>query len=118
MKHIVRHEEGGAVAAELAEPPLRVPPGWVSAGLAGDEERDVFRRALAALEGLAAKHGGAVRGTATGVDLVMLARRVAVLPEAPVDPAGGRGDGGLPDHFPSSVFSITPLARVAGSDLH
>jgi hypothetical protein len=39
--------------------------------------RDLFLRALAALEGLAAKHGGAVRGAGSSVDLVLLARRVA-----------------------------------------
>ena len=49
--------------------------------------RDLFLRALAALEGLAAKHGGAVRGTGSSVELVLLARRVASirveeLPEA------------------------------------
>ena len=39
--------------------------------------RDLFLRALAALEGLAAKHGGAVRGVGDGIELVLLARRVA-----------------------------------------
>ena len=39
--------------------------------------RDLFLRALAALEGLAAKHGGAVRGVGSGVELMLLARRIA-----------------------------------------
>jgi len=39
--------------------------------------RDLFLRALATLEGLAAKHGGAVRGAGSSVELVLLARRVA-----------------------------------------
>jgi hypothetical protein len=39
--------------------------------------RDLFLRALAALEGLAAKHGGAVRGAGSSVELVLLARRIA-----------------------------------------
>jgi hypothetical protein len=39
--------------------------------------RDLFLRALAALEGLAAKHGGAVRGVGGSVELVLLARRAA-----------------------------------------
>ncbi len=42
-------------------------------------DREIFLRALAALEGLAAKHGGAVRGAADGVELVLLARRAAAL---------------------------------------
>ena len=41
--------------------------------------RDLFLRALAALEGLAAKHGGAVRGVGNSVELVLLARRVAAI---------------------------------------
>jgi len=39
--------------------------------------RDLFARALAALEGLAAKHGGAVRGVGSGIELVLVAQRVA-----------------------------------------
>jgi len=39
--------------------------------------RELFLRALAAIEGLAAKHGGAVRGVGDSVELVLLARRVA-----------------------------------------
>jgi hypothetical protein len=39
--------------------------------------RELFLRALAVLEGLAAKHGGAVRGVGSSVELVLLARRVA-----------------------------------------
>jgi len=39
--------------------------------------RDLFLRALAAIEGLAAKHGGAVRGVGSSVELVLVARRVA-----------------------------------------
>ncbi|MDH3519251.1 MAG: hypothetical protein OEM49_02245 [Myxococcales bacterium] len=43
------------------------------------EQRDVFVRAAAALDGLAAKHGGAVRCAGETLELVLLARRVAVL---------------------------------------
>ncbi len=39
--------------------------------------RDLFLRALAALEGLAAKHGGAVRGVGSSVELVLVAQRIA-----------------------------------------
>ncbi|MBW1842830.1 MAG: hypothetical protein JRJ05_00715 [Deltaproteobacteria bacterium] len=40
-------------------------------------QRDLFLRALAALEGLAAKHGGAVRGVGASVELVLVAQRIA-----------------------------------------
>jgi hypothetical protein len=40
-------------------------------------QRDLFLRALAALEGLAAKHGGAVRGVGSSVELVLVAQRIA-----------------------------------------
>jgi hypothetical protein len=43
------------------------------------DQRQLFLRALGALEGLAAKHGGAVRNVGDSVELVLLARRVAVL---------------------------------------
>jgi hypothetical protein len=43
------------------------------------DQRQLFLRALAALEGLAAKHGGAVRSAGPSVELVLLARRVATL---------------------------------------
>ncbi|MCH2185754.1 hypothetical protein MK280_07775 [Myxococcota bacterium] len=40
-------------------------------------DRDIFRRSVTALSGLAVKHGGAVRGTPQSVELVVMARRVA-----------------------------------------
>jgi len=40
-------------------------------------DRDLFRRSVTALSGLAVKHGGAVRGTPQSVELVVMARRVA-----------------------------------------
>jgi len=40
-------------------------------------QRDLFLRALAALEGLAAKHGGSVRGVGGSVELVLVAQRIA-----------------------------------------
>ena len=54
----------------------RVPARRVADRVEG-AQRDLFLRALAALEGLAAKHGGAVRGVGSSVELVLLARRVA-----------------------------------------
>ena len=46
-------------------------------------ERGLYARALAGLEGLAAKHGGGVRGSEEGAELVVLARRSASLRAAP-----------------------------------
>ena len=63
-----------------AEPPV-VAAHRVAAGFDALEEPDLFRRALAAFEGLAAKHGGAVRGYESGVELILMARCVAVLGE-------------------------------------
>jgi hypothetical protein len=75
------------VASSLAagDSSVEVPPGdaasRVPARRVADRvegaARDLFLRALAALEGLAAKHGGAVRGVGSSVELVLLAQRVA-----------------------------------------
>lgn len=61
-----------------AEPPV-APPHHVAAQLESAEQRSLFARALAAFEGLAAKHGGSVRGFGNGVELCLLARCVAAL---------------------------------------
>jgi hypothetical protein len=70
-------------AAELAReswtPPIPLEKDRVAAGLTNIEDRMLFARAASALEGLASKHGGSVRGTATTLELVVLARRVAEL---------------------------------------
>jgi hypothetical protein len=47
--------------------------------IAPADQRQVFLRALSALEGLAAKHGGALRSVGHSVEFVLLARRVAAL---------------------------------------
>jgi hypothetical protein len=62
-----------------APPPLPVAPELVGAGLSRPEDREVFRRALAGLEGLAAKHGGSIRGVSDRVELLLLTRPVASL---------------------------------------
>jgi hypothetical protein len=49
----------------------------LAARMTSPEARSAFARATAALEGLAAKHGGCVRVGADRVELVVLARRVA-----------------------------------------
>jgi hypothetical protein len=72
-------EDGGEVASEPAEPPVVVAPRQLAAQLSRGEDREIFLRGLEAFAGLAAKHGGAVRGTRAGAELVLLARRVAVL---------------------------------------
>ncbi len=66
---------------EVASPatPVVVPAETLAGGLAGSTHRELFRRALAGLAGLAAKHGGALRGSARGIELVVLARCTAVL---------------------------------------
>jgi hypothetical protein len=66
----------GSVDVPPGDVASRVPARWVADRVEG-AARDLFLRALAALEGLAAKHGGAVRGVGSSVELVLLARRVA-----------------------------------------
>jgi len=74
----------------LAQSPLAVEPefvrepGVVSVDsvinqLAAPADRELLSRAAVALEGLASKHGGAIRGFERGVELVIMARRVAEL---------------------------------------
>ena len=72
-------DDGGEVGVEPAEPPVVVSPRQLAAQLTRSEDREIFLRGLEAFAGLAAKHGGAVRGTRVGAELVLLARRVAVL---------------------------------------
>ncbi len=65
-----------------AEPIELVPvtsPRQVIRSVAGAVERDLCQRSVAGLEGLAAKHGGAVRGVGRSVELVLAGRRAAVL---------------------------------------
>jgi hypothetical protein len=71
--------EQGAVAPELRAAPVATPPELAGAALASPAQRALFERALAGLRGLAAKHGGAVRGADGAVELVLLARPVATL---------------------------------------
>jgi hypothetical protein len=72
-------DDGGAVEGESGEAPLPLPAARIADGLARPEDRDLFQRALSAFEGLAAKHGGAVRGVDGSAELVLLAQRSAVL---------------------------------------
>ncbi|MGH0030689.1 MAG: hypothetical protein ACQGVC_12920 [Myxococcota bacterium] len=87
--------EGAAeVGPAPAAAPLAVAPATVGAGLGRPEDRELFRRALAGLEGLAAKHGGAVRGVGDRVELLLLGGVVASLR---VGSAGLRLDLAGPD---------------------
>jgi len=69
----------GEIQPESWAPPIPLNKDRVAAGLASNEDRILFARAASALEGLASKHGGSLRGTATTLELVVLARRVAEL---------------------------------------
>ncbi|MEE8473892.1 MAG: hypothetical protein V3T01_00985, partial [Myxococcota bacterium] len=95
-----------------AEPPVVVAE-QIALGSTGDTA--LYRRALAAFEGLAAKHGGAVRGFGDGVELVLLARCVAVLR----DEEGGVGmEIRLPERSRERLSSsglATVMDRLEGS---
>lgn len=65
------------VEPETAEPSSVLAPAQVAGFLSRPADRDLFLRTLSAFEGLAAKHGGVVRGSGTRVELVLLARHVA-----------------------------------------
>jgi hypothetical protein len=68
-----------SVEAEPMGPPAVVAPSQVHRHLARPADQELCRRSLAALSGLAAKHGGAIRGVGRAVELVLLARRVAAV---------------------------------------
>ena len=72
-------DDGREVAVDATETLSAVAPGRAGAGLAGQAEQELFQRALSAFEGLAAKHGGALRAADGVVELVVLAGCVAVL---------------------------------------
>ena len=69
-------EGDNLVEAPLGDAPCSLPARRIADRVEGSV-RDLFLRALAALEGLAAKHDGAVRGAGNSVELVLLAQRVA-----------------------------------------
>jgi hypothetical protein len=70
--------ESGEVQPAAPPEPLPVAPDRI-AGVLPQRHREIFERALAGLRGLAAKHGGALRGLGDRVDLLLLARSVASL---------------------------------------
>jgi len=69
----------GVVEPDPGDGPALVSANQVAAGLARGADRELFRRASVSFEGLAAKHGGAVRCLDSSVELVLLARRVAAI---------------------------------------
>src|SRR5262245_48921726 len=80
----VRTLELGGAEPVLPELPVPVVPlECLAAPLAAAAERSLFERALAGLRGLAAKHGGATRVARGGLELVILARAVALLRAEP-----------------------------------
>jgi hypothetical protein len=109
-------QEGQAEVEALAPAdPLPVAPSRVGRLLSRGEDRDLFQRALAGFEGLAAKHGGAVRGVGQRVELVLLARRVASL-----EVSGGRVrlEVREPDRFGQDLDGeslATALDRLEGA---
>ncbi len=82
IKAVMLAPVGGTEVAIEREPAFEVgavAPDRVADHLARPSDRLLFERALFALQGLAAKHGGAVRGFGRSVELAVLGRRVAVL---------------------------------------
>ncbi|MCZ6785269.1 MAG: hypothetical protein O7G30_18365 [Proteobacteria bacterium] len=71
--------DGATVEPEPMEAPSVLTLDQVAGHLTSSADRELFVRASVALEGLASKHGGALRGTGRSVELVLLARRVAEL---------------------------------------
>ncbi len=72
-------EPGTSVSPEAVGSLTVVSPAQIAGHLARPADRDLFLRAARGLEGLAAKHGGALRGYGRAVEFVLLARRVAEL---------------------------------------
>ena len=77
---------GGTIEPERGAERVPMPSRRLAELCAGPDGPALFLRALSALEGLAAKHGGAVRGTSEAAELVLMARRCALLRP---------GDGGV-----------------------
>ena len=74
-------EGGEIVRGDVPAAPALLPVERLADAFERLDARTLFARALATFEGLAAKHGGAVRGVVGGVEILLLARRVAVLRE-------------------------------------
>ena len=75
--------DGESVVAEQDAQAAVLAPAQIAGHLARPADRDLFMRASRGLEGLAAKHGGALRGYGRAVEFTLLARRVAELRAEP-----------------------------------
>ncbi|MEN8183779.1 MAG: hypothetical protein ABFS46_14725 [Myxococcota bacterium] len=71
--------EPSPVAPASASQPVVVPVEALLRQPADADQRSLLARVAEALAGLAAKHGGALRGTGDAIELVVLARRIAAL---------------------------------------
>ncbi len=94
-----------SVEPEPAEDLPALSPQQVAAHLSREADRGLFERAAAALEGLASKHGGAVRGVGRSVELVLLGRRAAEL---------RADDGGV---LLNTILPQRSSVRLSGDDL-
>jgi len=72
-------ESAGEIDPEPLEPPAVVLPRQLVRHVSRPLERDLCARAIAGIAGLAAKHGGAIRGVGRSVELAFAARRVAAV---------------------------------------
>ena len=81
--HRLGDDDEASVTGETPSAPAHVEPGRLAAQIADPAARALFGRALDALRGLAAKHGGALRATSRSAELALLARRVAALRPEP-----------------------------------
>jgi hypothetical protein len=93
-------DDDGVVEPDPGDVPALVPTDQIAAGLARAEDRELLHRASASFEGLAAKHGGAVRGLDSTIELVLLARRMAAI---------HAGEGGVRLEVLQEERSTTPL---------
>ncbi|MFP6605197.1 MAG: hypothetical protein VCC19_01355 [Myxococcota bacterium] len=75
--------DGESVVAEQDAQAAVLAPAQIAGHLARPADRDLFMRVSRGLEGLAAKHGGALRGYGRAVEFTLLARRVAELRAEP-----------------------------------
>jgi hypothetical protein len=72
-------ESPAGIDPEPLEPPAWVRPAQLVRHVVRPLDRDLCARAIAGLAGLAAKHGGAIRGLGRSVELVFAARRTAAI---------------------------------------
>jgi hypothetical protein len=97
-----------AVEAEACGEPDLFSSQQLAAHIERSDDRELFLRAAAALEGLASKHGGVLRIAGRSVELVLLARRVA---ELRVEEQGSV----LQVHAPQKSTTRLSLDELAGA---